>query len=162
MGVFKKCFKCGIEQPLENYYKHSQMSDGRVNKCKTCNKKDVSLNYLKKIEDPEFVEKERARGREKYARLDYNKKYPKKEHLNKSRVRNAHRDLKIPKNYNGHHWSYKDENTRDVCILDRRTHRRIHEYLVFNQEFLCFNSKEGELLDTREKHYKYLESKGFF
>lgn len=162
MGVFKKCFKCGIEQPLENYYKHSQMSDGRLNKCKNCNKKDVSLNYLKKIDDPNFVEKERKRGREKYARLNYKEKYKKLEHLNNNKYKGLNKKLKIPKGFNAHHWSYKEENIYDVCILNSRTHRRIHEFLVFNKEYLCFNSKEGELLDTREKHYKYLESKGFF
>lgn len=162
MGVFKKCFKCGIEQPLENYYKHPQMSDGRLNKCKTCNKKDVSLNYFKKIEDPEFAEKERLRSRKKYHRLNYKEKYKRQEHLNKKEYKGLSKKLRIPKFYNAHHWSYKDEYIYDVCILDRRTHRRIHKYLIFNKEFMCFNSKDGDLLDSREKHYKYLESKGFF
>lgn|SRR3990167_361636 len=40
----KKCFKCGLEKSLSEFYKHPQMPDGHVNKCKDCNKNDVHLN----------------------------------------------------------------------------------------------------------------------
>ena len=42
----KICFKCGIEKPLSDYYKHKQMGDGHLNKCKDCTKKDVSNNEV--------------------------------------------------------------------------------------------------------------------
>lgn len=46
----KKCFKCGIEKELSEFYKHPRMADGTVNKCKDCNKKDVIDNRFDKLE----------------------------------------------------------------------------------------------------------------
>jgi hypothetical protein len=41
----KTCFKCQTEKPLEEFYAHPGMADGRLGKCKDCTKKDVSGNY---------------------------------------------------------------------------------------------------------------------
>ena len=46
----KQCFKCKKEFDLECFYKHPAMADGRVNKCKECNKKDVHDNREKNID----------------------------------------------------------------------------------------------------------------
>lgn len=37
----KKCFKCGIEKELSEFYLHKKMKDGHLNKCKVCTKKDT-------------------------------------------------------------------------------------------------------------------------
>lgn len=65
----KKCFKCNIEKPLDDFYKHPMMGDGHLNKCKECAKKDVKENYAKNVQKPEYLLKQRERGREKFHRL---------------------------------------------------------------------------------------------
>ncbi len=42
----KPCIKCGEVLSLSQFYRHPQMADGHLNKCKTCTKADVA-NYRK-------------------------------------------------------------------------------------------------------------------
>jgi len=61
----KKCFKCDAIRPLEDFYKHPMMPDGHVNKCKECNKKDVTDNRNKNIDQYRAYDRERAKNPER-------------------------------------------------------------------------------------------------
>ena len=58
--TMKKCFKCELEQPLDNFYKQNKNSEWRSNKCKQCTKDDAKLNRIKQIDYYREYDRERA------------------------------------------------------------------------------------------------------
>lgn len=58
----KRCFKCGEEKLLSEYYLHPRMADGHLNKCKACARKDASAH---RAENPGAVLATRLRMAEK-------------------------------------------------------------------------------------------------
>lgn len=57
----KECFKCRKTKYLSEFYKHPQMPDGRVNKCKDCNKVENKENWWKRREEKLDYDKNRHR-----------------------------------------------------------------------------------------------------
>jgi hypothetical protein len=57
----KKCFKCKEEKLLSGFYAHPSMSDGHVNKCIKCTKKDVMLHRSKNLEKVRAYDRERGK-----------------------------------------------------------------------------------------------------
>lgn len=68
----KKCFRCGELKRLNEFYKHSSMSDGHLNKCKNCTKQDVHNHRTKNIERIREYDRNRPNHKE---RIENNRKY---------------------------------------------------------------------------------------
>ena len=159
----KQCFKCLSIKPISEYYKHPKMLDGHLGKCKECTKKDVSENIEAKKNNPEWVEKENARGREKYYRLGnkkptkeqrseimkrYYDRYPEKRKCRLSSI--------TKKGFEAHHWSYNIEHTKDVIYLSPKDHAMIHRFLKYDTGNKMYRDMRGNLLNTRAAHESYI------
>ncbi|QHJ79198.1 MAG: hypothetical protein [Caudoviricetes sp.] len=140
----KKCFKCGIEKSLTEYYKHKQMLDGHLNKCKECTKSDAHKHREENIDKVRAYDRnrpnkdERAKKQIEYqksekglsVRLKSNRNYRGKfpdRYKARATVGNAIRDGRIfrpdhcekcntPCNPHGHHDDYsKPLSVRWLC-----------------------------------------------
>jgi hypothetical protein len=64
-----------------------------------------------------------------------------------------------------HHWSYNEEHYKDVIELEPKTHAFLHRYINYDQEQMMYRVSAnlngwdfGELLNTRDKHERFLGS----
>ena len=158
----KKCFKCGEVKAITDFYAHSQMSDGHLGKCKSCTKTDTKTRAYEKAKDPAWLESEREEYKGKYDQLPeqkaesvlkYKEKWPEKYY-----AKNASQRIKIKPGYNRHHWSYNEEHWKDILELSIKDHNKAHVWMQYDQERMMFRRVDSmELLDTKEKHLKYIE-----
>jgi hypothetical protein len=148
----KVCFKCGRELPLSEFYKHQRMSDGHLNKCKDCTKKDVHNDYERKSSNESWMEKERIRGREKYRRLGYVAN-PNTTRIDFSPPSSISCKLRRrgyeTKGKEAHHWNYNHPNS--VFLLSRKAHHRIHCAVTMSRIDKCCYTNDGVKLETAEQ-----------
>ena len=162
----KVCFRCGVEQPLKEFYKHKGMADGHLGKCKTCAKSDSKKRHYKKSKDDEWMEAERVRGREKFHRLKYKERHkelsPTAEWTSNYVYLSFRKKLKIDNaDIELHHWNYNNEFLTDVVKMNIRHHRRLHSHLFLDIDKRIFKDVEGNYLDTKEKHLAYINKLGY-
>jgi len=65
MTSSKECFKCKAIKPMTEFYKHSVMPDGHLNKCKECTKKDVAEHRANNLEKVRAYDRERGKNPER-------------------------------------------------------------------------------------------------
>ena len=165
----KICFKCKEELALSEFYKHKGMADGTLNICKTCVKERTNKRLENLNENPEWVEKERIRCREKYHRLGYkdiHKTSPENEKIAKQKYKNKYPEKYLAKNKSQslprkkgnqlHHWSYNEEHYKDVIELSVSDHVLLHRNMIYDQERMMYRNINGILLDTKESHIELL------
>ena len=157
----KNCFKCGELKPLTDFYKHKAMSDGYLNKCKICAKRDSNTNRQNNIERCREYDRNRPNKAERYQKIkEYQQTEKGKEVRRKSTQKyqqdrlkkQAHTDLsnavkygKIIKPNNcqncgvtckphGHHDDYsKSLDVRWLCV---KCHVDFHKFVRAKQREL--------------------------
>lgn len=67
MDRSKVCFKCNVPKPLGEFYKHPRMSDGCLNKCKECTKRDVAEHRNANLEKIRAYDRERSQLKHRVA-----------------------------------------------------------------------------------------------
>ena len=167
--TMKTCFKCGLKKSLINFYKHTGMKDGHLNKCKECAKKDTKQRLLSLKNSLEWIRKERERTRERYYRLNYKEKYKptaekrrlilqkyRKKYPEKYAAVMATKHLECKKGNHLHHWNYNKQYFKDVIELSISDHALLHRYLVYDQEKKIYKDLEGRYLETKQSHIDLL------
>jgi len=168
----KTCNVCNIEKESKEFYLNPTNNRLTINRCKTCVAKYNKARWEKLKKDPVFISKERERGREKHFRLGYNKKREfDLEYSNKNRelfnqkfpekIRAYRANTKSKPTIKGnelHHWSYCLPHVKDTIELPMMEHKKLHRYIIYDQEQMMYRTLDGVLLDTKESHISYYNS----
>jgi hypothetical protein len=135
----KTCFKCKKEKPIDEFYRHPQMKDGHLNKCKECGKKDTVTWRLANLERAramalEFSKKPRYVQARAVNTVRWRQENPRKyaAHVLLGNAIRAGKVKRLPcqecgKKSHGHHEDY--DNPLEVTWLCAAHHRQRHEQM---------------------------------
>lgn len=144
----KECFKCHELKPLSEFYAHSRMLDGHLNKCKACTKKDVRDHRENNQQKLQQYEKKRSKHPRRIEQNRRNiKRYRKSNpeaNLAHHIVNNAIRSGKLIKKpcdvcgtiklVHAHHDDYsKPLDVRWLCA----THHRAHHVKLLREKVIA-------------------------
>ncbi len=85
----KVCFKCDAELPIVNFYRHPQMHDGYLGKCKACTRSDVRENRQAKLEYYREYDRQRSKDPARIAGIRASQKRHPEKHKARITLHNA-------------------------------------------------------------------------
>ena len=85
----KQCLKCGKQKPIGEFYRHSQMADGHLGKCKECCKTDNRKNRQQKVGYYRAYDKKRFEDPERKLFVSLHSWYHRVEHPLRYKARTA-------------------------------------------------------------------------
>ena len=138
MTETKTCFKCNETKPVDDFYKHPAMADGRLGKCKECTKRDSTERRNRKIEEVREYDRQRQnlphRVAARVIHFTQWKKDNPEEYKAHTAVHNAVRDgklIKLPcrvcgsEKVHGHHEDYSKPLDVDwLCAIHHKERHR--------------------------------------
>lgn len=112
----KRCFKCGTDKPRSEFYRHPQMGDGLLGKCKDCTKQDMRVDRVTKPRVRAY-DRERAKLPHRIAQSVRVTREWRRKHPERQKAHNAadRAELTAPECCEG-------------CGLKRRLEKHHHDY----------------------------------
>lgn len=135
-----------------------------MNKCKQCTKDGAKKRHYQLSKNPEWVESERSRNKEKWHRLGYKEKQlewnASRPWTKNSTYKNLKRNVKaavrlgnIPglnsvQGLELHHWNYN--KLESFFLLTPSQHKRLHAQLTFDEVSLTYKYQDRGLSNPEE------------
>ena len=82
----KICFVCKCEKDISEFYKHSKMSDGYLNKCKSCCREQSNKRRAEKLEEIQEYDRNRPNRTERNERMKLYREKLKNENPEKYKI----------------------------------------------------------------------------